>query len=209
MVSEIATIEVFCTPVGKRQSFSPPSSSSQITNVEPFSELASGFMQSLIFELPTDKRVDSRKEEQLKVQILRGEEKKKEKKHKAILNLCTKHSAVDKIQDICPAIHEEKPTYLPKFCKKKASEVDINHTGLMGYLIIISNFHQQPPSSNSSLPLVPTLFVPFHPHDNESNCKFLKAQKHKKKTSTKTLATHHRRIITTLPSLLSAPPILL
>ena len=36
-------------------------------------------MQSLIFELPTDKRVDSRKEEQLKVQILRGEEKKKEK----------------------------------------------------------------------------------------------------------------------------------
>jgi len=79
VVSEIATIEVFCTPVGKRQSFSPPSSSSQITNVEPFSELASGFMQSLIFELPTDKRVDSRKEEQLKVQILRGEEKKKEK----------------------------------------------------------------------------------------------------------------------------------
>ena len=173
MVSEIATIEVFSTPVRKGKASPYILVSDHERRAIP--RACSWFHTKPHFELPTDKRVDGRKEEQLKVQILRGEEKKKEKNTRPILNLCTKHSAVDKIQDICPAIHEEKPTYLPKFCKKKASEVDINHTGLMGYLIIISNFHQQPPSSNSSLPLVPTLFVPFHPHDNESNCKFLKA----------------------------------
>ena len=75
----------------------------------------------------------------------------------------------------------------------------------MGYLIIISNFHQQPPSSNSSLPLVPTLFVPFHPHDNESNCKFLKAQKTQEEdfnqNSRNTSPPHHHHFIISITTL--------